>query len=219
MKSYFFVHRFSNLLVLTLLLILPAANIFGQSSSAFGTLSASANKNETKEITRPRLVSPTKPNENNKSNSDNSDSTKSKANFSPISAQAAKLESQVFEILNNTRLEKGLSPLKWSDEMAQVARQHSFNMAHQKFFSHIGKDGLLVSDRADALGYSFWRAIGENIAYNQGYDKPAEFACERWMLSQAHRENILNHLWKEVGVGVAVTDNGTYYFTQVFVQR
>jgi len=218
-KSYFFVCRFSNLLVLTLLFILPAAHIFGQSSSAFGTLSASASKNETKEITRPRLVSPNKSKDTNKSNSDNSDSTKSNTNFLPVSAQVAKLEMQVFEIINNKRLEGGLSPLKWSDEMAQVARQHSVNMADQKFFSHIGKDGLLVSDRADALGFSNWRAIGENIAYNQGYDKPAEFACERWMLSQAHRENILNRQWKEAGIGVAITDNGTYYFTQVFVQR
>ncbi len=103
--------------------------------------------------------------------------------------------------------------------MAKIARQHSENMATLKFFSHTGKDGLMVHDRADALGISNWRAIGENIAYNRGYDKPAEFAIERWMLSPAHRDNILSKMWKEAGIGAAIADDGAYYFTQVFVER
>ena len=128
------------------------------------------------------------------------------------------MEQKAFEIVNERRRESGLPPVKWSDDMAKVARLHSENMAKLKFFSHAGQDGMMVSDRADNLGFYKWKAIGENIAYNRGYDNPADFACERWMLSPTHRENILNKRWQEAAIGLAIAD-GTYYFTQVFMQK
>ncbi len=128
-------------------------------------------------------------------------------------------ERQAFEEINRQRATMNLQPLVWSDDAAKIARLHSENMANFKFFSHEGLDGLMVSDRADSCGISKWRAIGENIAYNRGYANPIEFAVERWMQSPGHRENILNERWKESGIGVAITEDGTYYFTQVFLQR
>lgn len=129
------------------------------------------------------------------------------------------LEKQAFDLLNSQRAVKGLSPLKWDDDVARIARMHSENMAKYKFFSHTGLDGSLVDDRADRCGVSRWTAIGENIAYNRGYEKPVEFAVERWMQSTAHRENLLSDRWKESAVGVAVSNDGAYYFTQVFLVR
>lgn len=129
------------------------------------------------------------------------------------------LEKKAFALLNAKRLEMGLSALNWSDDVAKIARVHSQNMASYKFFSHTGLDGYMVSDRADKLGIRKWSAIGENIAYNRGYQNPVEFAVERWMLSNSHRENLLSNRWKESGVGVAITADGTYYFTQVFLVR
>ena len=129
------------------------------------------------------------------------------------------LELEVFELINRQRLENGLEPLEWSDQIAEMARIHSANMANFKFFSHTDLDGALVNDRADLLGIKKWRAIGENIAYNRGYENPAESAVERWMQSPSHRENLLNNRWKESGIGIAVTEDGTYYFTEVFLLR
>ena len=114
---------------------------------------------------------------------------------------------------------KVLPALEWNEDIARIARMHSENMAKYKFFSHTGLDGTMVNDRADLCGVSKWKAIGENIAYNRGYEKPAEFAVERWMQSNAHRENILNNRWKESAVGVAVSNDGAVYFTQVFLIR
>lgn len=128
-------------------------------------------------------------------------------------------ERQAFEEINQQRAANNLPPLIWSDDAAKIARLHSENMANFKFFSHTGLDGSLVNDRADACGISKWRAIGENIAYNRGYANPIEFTVERWMHSEGHRQNILNERWRESGIGVAITDDGTYYFTQVFLQR
>lgn len=129
------------------------------------------------------------------------------------------LERQAFDLINQKRAMLSLPALEWSDDVAKIARLHSQNMANYKFFSHTGMDGLLVNDRADDLGIRRWQAIGENIAYNRGYENPVEFAVELWMKSPGHRENLLNSRWKESAVGVAVTEDGTYYFTEVFLTR
>lgn len=129
------------------------------------------------------------------------------------------LERRAFELINQQRALIGLEQLIWSDDAAKIARLHSENMASNDFFSHTDLDGLMVNDRADSLGINKWRAIGENIAYNQGFENPVEFAVERWMQSPKHRDNLLNSRWKESGIGIAVTENGTYYFTEVFLLR
>lgn len=130
------------------------------------------------------------------------------------------LELQAFQLLNQKRVENGLKPVVWNENIAKIARVHSQNMATYNFFSHQGLDGLTVDKRADALGLSDWRKIGENIAYNRGYKDPVEYAVIRWMQSESHRQNLLSDKWKESGVGVAIAPDGkTYYFTQVFMLR
>lgn len=138
---------------------------------------------------------------------------------SNISTTIYDLEKTAFALLNQKRKENNLNSLEWSEPVAKIARIHSQNMAKYNFFSHRGIDGLMVDDRADSLGISKWQAIGENIAFNQGYENPVEFAVERWMLSPSHRENLLNNRWQESAVGVAIADDGSYYFTQVFLLR
>jgi uncharacterized protein YkwD len=122
-------------------------------------------------------------------------------------------------MLNTVRRGQGLPELEWNDDVAAVARIHSQNMAKDKFFSHRGSDGSMVDDRADRVGLGSWRTIGENIAYMRGYDDPAALAVQKWMESTAHRKNLLGPNWKESAVGVAITPDGTYYLTQVFLLR
>jgi len=131
----------------------------------------------------------------------------------------ASLERQVFNLINQTREENGLKKLTWNDQVAGIARMHSSDMAANNFFSHIGLDGKKVSDRADAAGLSRWRSIGENIAYNAGFDNPVERAIYGWMNSEGHRMNILRDNWQETGIGVAVSAQGKFYITQVFLKR
>ncbi|MEP6903390.1 MAG: CAP domain-containing protein [Actinomycetota bacterium] len=133
--------------------------------------------------------------------------------------QIFNLEKQTFALINEERAKIGLSLLNWSDDVAKIARLHSENMAKFNFFSHTGIDGKMVNDRADTFGITKWTAMGENIAYNRGYKNPIECVVEKWMQSPSHRENLLNNRWKESAIGIAVTDDGTYYFTQVFLVR
>lgn len=127
------------------------------------------------------------------------------------------LERQTFDLLNSERSSRGLAPLEWDDRVAEVARMHSENMASRKFFSHRGPDGSTVDSRADVVGVSNWRSIAENIAFLNGYDDPAPQAVQRWLASPAHRKNLLGRAWNRSAIGVAISDDGSVYFTQVFM--
>ncbi|MFN0280246.1 MAG: CAP domain-containing protein [Pyrinomonadaceae bacterium] len=154
------------------------------------------------ELTRPRIV----PNK--------ASSVKASVVLNTVS-----LEQTAFELLNQKRIHNGLQPLVWNEKVAAIARLHSQNMADLKFFSHRGRDDKMVSDRADDAGLGRWRAIGENIAYNRGYQDPIAKAVELWLDSPSHRHNLLDNSWKETAIGIAVTADGSYYLTQVFLKK
>jgi uncharacterized protein YkwD len=134
-------------------------------------------------------------------------------------AQRVEFEKEVFRLINEKRAAAGLLKIVWSDDVARIARLHSRNMAALDFFGHKGADGKTVDERADQLGVRKWQAIGENIAFIRGFKNPLETAVEKWMQSPGHRENLLNPRWKETGIGIGITDDGTFYFTQVFLDR
>lgn len=134
-------------------------------------------------------------------------------------AKPAAIANQTFELINKLRLDAGLEPLTWRDELAELARAHSEDMADRRYFSHRGSDGSMVDDRAEKKGISNWSAIGENIAFLRGFDDVAASAIQKWLESPTHKQNLLDKRWKETGMGVAVLPDGTYYITQVFLLR
>ena len=117
-----------------------------------------------------------------------------------IIVNTASIEHVAFDLINKKRVENGFKQLEWSEDVAKIARQHSL-------------------DRADRSGLKKWRSIGENIAFNRGYKDPVEVAVELWLKSPSHRQNLLKSDWSESAVGIAVADDGSYYFTQVFLTR
>jgi hypothetical protein len=69
-----------------------------------------------------------------------------------------------------------------------AALAHSLDMARQRYFSHQGKDGRQVGERALQAGYH-WRRIGENIAVEQ---ESADEAVAGWLSIPGHCANIMN---------------------------
>jgi len=138
---------------------------------------------------------------------------------SSVVVNVESVELVAFDMLNQKRRENGLQPLAWSADLCSVARVHSQNMAEFDFFAHRGLDGKMVSDRADSAGLGKWSSIGENIAFNRGYQDPVGKAVKLWLDSPTHRNNLMSENWKESAVGVAVRADGSYYFTQVFLLR
>lgn len=132
---------------------------------------------------------------------------------------ASAIERSAFEKTNQTRVANGLPALIWDAELWRLARAHSEDMARQGYFAHETPDGLALKDRARAMGIPRFRVIGENIAYNKGYDDPGAFAVERWLNSGGHRANILYAGFQASAIGSYVSTDGSVYLTQVFINR
>lgn len=132
-------------------------------------------------------------------------------------ASASSLERRAFDLVNDERRARGEAPLVWDAELSRMARTHSSNMAQLGYLDHRSPDGLDMAERARAMGIRGWRALGENVAFNQGYGDPSGFAVQRWMGSPKHRSNILSSQFTRTGIGVARRADGSIFFTQVFM--
>ncbi len=137
----------------------------------------------------------------------------------PTLDEATPIERRAFENTNTARVQHGLAPLEWDPALCRMARAHSENMVRQGYFSHDTPEGTRLRDRAHAVGIPHFRVLGENIAYNQGYDDPGAFAVERWLISPGHRANILSKEFAQSAIGSFVAPDGTVYLTQEFIKR
>ena|ERR1051326_3264787 len=163
---------------------------------------------------RPRLVRTSSP-----SNSARVSPSSYSASTAAVSVAATSDERRAFELVNAERQRRGLRPLILDGALTRIARYHSETMAREGVLSHVERSGLDLSGRAAEFGLHGWRTLGENIAYNQGFDDPTAFAVERWMISTQHRANILNGQFTHAGIGIARAADGRIFFTQVFMER
>ena len=138
---------------------------------------------------------------------------------SPAAVEPNDIEKRAFEQTNLVRKQNGLPALTWDGDVCRMARIHSESMSRQGYFSHVTPEGLRLRDRAKVVGILSYVVLGENIAYNQGYDDPGAFAVERWMASDKHRANILSPEFKAMAIGSFIAADGSVYLTQTFITR
>lgn len=141
------------------------------------------------------------------------------ASASPSLAEASAIERRAFEQTNLVRVQNGLAPFEWDADVCRMARSHSESMSRLNYFSHVTPAGLRLRDRARAEGIVTFTVLGENIAYNQGYEDPGAFAVERWMASAKHRANILSKEFRAMAIGTYVAPDGSVFLTQTFITR
>jgi uncharacterized protein YkwD len=127
-------------------------------------------------------------------------------------------EHRIFELVNRERDRMRLGELQWDEELADLARSYSQQMADQHFFSHYDRSGETVVQRAEQRRIKGWERIGENLFETRGIDDLSAFAVRGWMKSPTHRSNILDNGWTATGVGIAVARDGRVYITEVFTQ-
>ncbi len=120
---------------------------------------------------------------------------------------------ELLKLTNEERKKAGVPPLASNAKLQAAASQHSANMARQEKLAH-ELDDKNPSDRLKEQKYKF-SAIAENIA--EGQRTPAE-VVKSWMGSEAHRTNLLNAEYTEIGLGIAESANGTRYWTLVFAK-
>lgn len=118
---------------------------------------------------------------------------------------------RVLELINDHRSHIGLRPLKMNDAIPPIAEQHSHNMALKRTpFGHKGFDARMESVSTKVPSNSW----AENVAF--GSDDPKEIV-DMWLNSSGHRKNIEGN-YDQTGIGIAVSKDGYYYYTQIFVK-
>ncbi|WP_254531565.1 CAP domain-containing protein [Natrinema gelatinilyticum] len=147
-----------------------------------------------------------------------SDVTETDTSDSSDSTYSAQVEAAIHDEVNAVRAREGLDRIAFDEQVAQVARGHSRDMAENDFFSHVTPDGETVRDRFEDAGL-VCKSMAENILYRPATADPvtAAKACvESWMGSSGHRRNILDERWDSEGLGVVVDEAGRLYATQNF---
>jgi uncharacterized protein YkwD len=108
-------------------------------------------------------------------------------------------------------------PLQWDEKLAEVAREHSEDMAQNGFFSHKGSDGSDPALRTSKAGIQ-WRCTGENIAKVSDVAQAERLFMDEPRFQENHRANILKPEYTRVGVGIARGRDGSLYITQEFAE-
>ena len=143
----------------------------------------------------------------------------------PRSASVSNLEMQMFERVNQERLDPANSaetggralPLKWNADLAAVAREHSGDMMMRRYFGHSDPEGRSPGMRIKAAGIP-WQATAENIAAFDSVAGAEVAFMNEPRFAHNHRGNILNPKYTEVGIGIVRDPIGRYYITQEFIE-
>ena len=125
------------------------------------------------------------------------------------SKQMEEYAREVAILVNRERRAKGLSPLKLSDKLSEVAILRAKET--ETLFSHTRPNGTSCFTAMDEAEIDYYYA-GENIAYGQ---KTPEAVMNAWMNSEGHRNNILSETPNYLGVGVTYNNN-RFYWVQLF---
>lgn len=118
-------------------------------------------------------------------------------------ANASSEESQFVSLTNSARGSNGQRGYTVASDLVSLARQHSREMAAKHQIYHNPNLGSQVAN---------WQAVGENV----GMGGSASSIHNAFMNSPAHRANILDHDFTQVGIGTAYDDRGVLYVTEVF---
>jgi uncharacterized protein YkwD len=129
----------------------------------------------------------------------------------PKSADLRELELAVFNEINNVRQQYGIHPLRWDDQVAEVARKHSEDMARRNYYEHVSPEGKHPQDRINENHIDCY--VGENLMLT--YDTEIKHIIQSWLKSEGHKQNLLYADYDRTGVGTAA-NNMHVFITQDF---
>ncbi|EFA81691.1 hypothetical protein PPL_05685 [Heterostelium album PN500] len=116
---------------------------------------------------------------------------------------------KTLELTNVQRRAKGLKDLQWDSDLYKIAESHSKQMADGTVqFGHQG-----INDRFKKIPFPT-TVNTENVAYHDYRRDPAEMALKIWINTEGNLRNMLGP-YTHAGVGVAKSNKGEYFFTQL----
>ena len=122
---------------------------------------------------------------------------------------ADNLVAQVVATTNTERANLGLTPLVEHPLLDGVAQAYAGVLAEGACFGHECGEVPELAGRVGAVDYR-WQRLGENIAAGQS---TSDEVVRDWMSSPAHRANLLDPSFREIGVAVVpgVAPYGVYW--------
>jgi uncharacterized protein YkwD len=116
------------------------------------------------------------------------------------------IEASLVELINRTRQDRGVHVLVWEPNLAEVAREHTRDMAERDYFDHISLEGEDPSARmlkGGVPGYRpgvFW---GENLSIDQTVEQAHARDLAEDLVPGGHHTNIVDPRFTRVGIGIA----------------
>ncbi len=141
---------------------------------------------------------------------------------SPLRVQGATggdpqtLESALLDLVNATRAEHHLIPLRRHPALDAVARAHAADMARRDYLSHHNPEGADAVGRLHGDGIGGFTLAAENIGRTTEAP-PNRRILESWLASPTHRVNLLSAAFNTTGIGIVQASNGALIYTQVYV--
>jgi uncharacterized protein YkwD len=111
--------------------------------------------------------------------------------------------SALLDTSNQHRSQNHETTLKLNQQLSAAAQAKANDMATRNYWSHDTPDDQAPASFVTNAGYNY-QITGENLAY--GFADAKE-AVAGWMNSPAHRANLLNNKYQDVGFGVAQSAN------------
>lgn len=123
--------------------------------------------------------------------------------FSKSSFFAQVVSDDIISLLNNQRVDEGLSVLEEDPLLEEAARLKAEDMLENNYFAHNSPQGKSPWSFIKEAGYTY-NVAGENLAI--GFLDSSE-VYEAWNNSPLHKRNLLDSRFEEVGIAVV---NGDY---------
>jgi LysM repeat protein len=128
--------------------------------------------------------------------------------------QSPRTPAEIIRLINKYRAENGLPAYVQNSILMGTAQDQSDYQAAIGSVTHEGPGGSRPRDRAYAAGYGDGKIIWiSEIIYGYTSGTP-EDAVNWWKTSEIHNYTMLAPQYKDIGAGVAVSNN-RYYFTAV----
>ncbi len=115
----------------------------------------------------------------------------------------------ILELVNQDRVEHGLSVLVSNPTLNLAAYAKAKDMLEKNYFGHTSPDGTQPWHWLQTLGYRYSYA-GENLA--EGFSDAKDLE-NSWMASPKHRANILSPFYSDQGLAI-VSDGHTNIVVQ-----
>jgi uncharacterized protein YkwD len=117
-------------------------------------------------------------------------------------------------LVNQEREALGLNTLAQNEKLDQAAYLKAYNMIQNDYFAHTSPTGVTPWFWFSQVGYNY-KYAGENLAIGF-FDSKTVY--DAWLNSPAHKENLLNPNYKEIGTAVVqgFGENNAIVVVQLF---